>query len=79
MAATAIINDAKMVEVRRSPGDGRMAVITGVAALHMRGVLASRDCAVVATVAGSNHLRVINRKYGRKNIRVMAVLTNIAG
>ena len=79
MAAAAIVNDAKVVKVRGSPGDGRMAVVTSVAALHMRGVLTRRDSPVMTTVTGTNHLRVVNSKDRRKNIRVMAVLADIAG
>jgi len=56
-----------------------MAVIAGITAGNMRWMFACRDDTVVAAVASPDDLRVVNSKDWRKDVGVVAVLTNIAG
>lgn len=48
MAIHTVTGDVHVVEVRRSPSDRRMTIVTGVAARYVRRVLAGRRHAVVA-------------------------------
>jgi len=50
-----------VVKSCRDPGDCRVTVVAGVAAVNMCRCLASGNDAVVAGVAGSENLRVIDR------------------
>lgn len=52
-----------MVKIRRTPADGSVAVVAGVAARYMRGMLSGSDNAVMTAVTGSDDLRVINGEY----------------
>ena len=79
VAAYAIARDVQMVEGRRSPCNCRVAIVAGFAANKVCRVLASRCYAIVTGVAGAGDLRMVNGKYGRKYIGVVAILTNIAG
>jgi len=56
-----------------------MAVIAGIAARNVRRMLAGRDNAVVAAVASPDNLSVVNSEDWRKDVGVVAILTNIAG
>ena len=78
VAAGAVPRDVYMIEVGGNPGDRRVAVVTGVAALDMRRVLARCDRAVVARAAGADDLRVIDNVGRRPDHIVMAVLAEIA-
>ena len=56
-----------------------MAVIASIAARNMRRVLAGRDNAVVAAVAGPDNLSVVNSEGWHEDVGIVAILTNIAG
>jgi hypothetical protein len=77
MAVDAIACDGCMVEECRQPTGRRMAVVAGIAAGDMRRSLADRSDAVMAGIAGSDDLGVVDGHHGRKNIRGVAVFANI--
>ena len=79
VAAYAIARDVQVVEGRRPPCNCRVAIVAGFATDEVCRVLASRYYAIVTGVAGADDLRMVNGKYGRKYVGVMAVLANIAG
>ena len=79
VAANAVIHNIGMVEIRRHPGHRRMTVIAIVAAGHMGRVFADSRDAIVAGVAGSAHLCVIDRVGGYPDVRCMAIFANIRG
>ena len=54
-----------------------MAVLSGITTCNMRRVLAGGGDAVMAGIAGSNDLRVINGHHRREHIRGVAVFTEI--
>ena len=56
-----------------------MTVVTGIATRYMCGVFAGRDGAVMAAVTGTDHLSMVNSKYGGEDVGVMAVLADITG
>ncbi len=56
-----------------------MAVIAGIAARNMRRMLACRNYAIVTAITGSDNLSVVNSEDWRKDVGVVAILTNIAG
>jgi len=68
VAARAIVNDIGVVEIRRYPRNGRMAVIAIVAATDVGGMFAGRRGAIVAGVASACYLRVIYRVRRRPEI-----------
>ena len=61
VATEAVVGYSGVVENRRNPGVGRMTCIAVASAWHVRRVLAGRRCAVVAGVASSQHLRMVDR------------------
>ncbi len=75
----AVTRDIDMIEIRRNPANGRMAVIAGVATSDMCRILAFGDRAVVAGVTRTDNLGVIYLVCGSKNGSVMAVITRISG
>lgn len=79
VTAHAVADDADMVEVGRPPGIGRVAVITGIAAVDMGRVLARGRDAVVARTACSKDLSVIDHENRREDVGVMAVLAYVRG
>ncbi len=56
-----------------------MAVVAIVATVNVRRVFASRNNAVVAIAARTDHLRVIYGVDGREYVGRMAVLANVSG
>lgn len=78
MATGAIPANVHVIKVRRSPGITRMAVVTGVAAGKVGGMLAGGDDAIVTGIAGTDDLRVINGEHRRKDVGVVAVFTDIS-
>lgn len=56
-----------------------MAVVTGVTAREMGRVLASRGDAVVTRDTGAHDVRVIDGEHRRKDVRVVAVFTDVIG
>ena len=79
VAANAVIHNIGMVEIRRYPGHRRVTVIASVAAGNMGRVFADSRDAIVAGVAGSADLCVIDRVGGYPDVRCMAIFTNIRG
>ena len=78
VAADAVARDIHVIEIRRDPGDGCMAVVAVVAARDVRRVLARGGIAVVTGEAGPEDLRVVDRVSWRKCHVVVAVLAYIA-
>jgi hypothetical protein len=79
VATEAIAGDARVVKIRRSPRNRRVAVVAGVATRNVCRVLTGRYDAVVAAVAGSNDLGVIHREDRCEDVRRVAVLADVAG
>ena len=77
MAAEAVVDDVGMVEIRRNPRRGRMAVVAVVAAREVRQIFAGRDSAVMAGEAGAEYLDVINRVGRCPDYAVVAVLADV--
>lgn len=55
-----------------------MAVITAIAAVNVRRILANRYNAIVTRTATADNLRVVYREYRRKHIRRVAIFAHIA-
>ena len=55
-----------MIECRRHPACGRVAIVTGVTARDMQRVLTDGHDPIVAGSASTHYLRVIDRQYWRK-------------
>lgn len=77
MATGTVVDDTDVIEVSRPPGNGCVTVIAGIATGDMRWVLARRYDAIVAGIAGSDDLGVVDCENGCENIGVMTVLANI--
>jgi len=74
-----VARNVDVIEVRRHPARGRMAIIAAIAARQKRHGLAGCIHAVVAGTAAAKYLCMING-IGRNELhRVMAVLTHISG
>ena len=78
MTADAVARDIGVIEVRRNPGRGCVAVIAVVAACDVQQVFATCCRAVVAGHAGTNYMRMIDRVGRRPERVVVAVLANVA-
>ena len=78
VAACAVARNVRMVERRRYPAIGRVAVVTGVATREMPGMLAGGYGAVVAGRAGTEHLRVVYTIGRRPLHRGMTVFAHVA-
>ena len=79
VAADAISRDVHVVEVRRYPGDCRVAVIAVLAARNVRRVLAGGDRAVMAGAAGAEYLCVVDGVGRRPDDVVVAVRADVGG
>jgi hypothetical protein len=79
VAACAIARNIQVVKCRRSPGDRCVAVVAGIAAGEVRRVLAGCNYAIVTGATGADDLGMVDAKYGRKYVGVMAVFANVAG
>jgi len=77
MAANAVAGNVGVIESRRSPGDGGMAIVTVISAGNMGPVLAGCRYAIVTGATGTQHLRVVNGEYRRKCIGGMTVVTDV--
>jgi hypothetical protein len=73
-----VSSDIHMIEIGRSPGIGRMTIVTGIAAREVGRVLAGCRHSVVTRITGANDLYVIDRVHRRKDVGIVAVFTNIA-
>ena len=74
----AVSDDVHVIKIRRPPGNSRMTVVTGITAGEVGRVFAGCNDAVVTGITGANDLRVIDGKHRREDIRVVAILANIA-
>lgn len=77
VAADTIACNVHVIEIRRQPGDGAVAVVTIVATRNMGLVLAGRRHAIVATATVPKYLRVVDREYRRENAGRMAVFAHV--
>ena len=77
MATDAIAGDVDMIEVRRCPGDSRMAVVAGIAADHVRRVFTDGCDAVVAGTARADDLRMVDGEDRCEHIGCVAVLADV--
>ena len=78
MTIDAVARDIGVIEIRRNPRRGRMAIIAVVAARNVRQVFAGCRCAVMAGHAGPDNMRVIHCVGWRPELVVVAVLANVA-
>ena len=78
MATDAIAGYVDVIEVRRCPGDSRMAVVAGIAADHVRRVFADGCDAVVAGTAITDDLCVIDGEDRCEHIGCVAVLADVS-
>ena len=79
VAAEAVSGDVHVIEIRRYPRDGGMAVIAIVAARDVRGVLARCDRAVVTGTACANYLCMVHPVGRGERHVVVAILADNAG
>ncbi len=63
VTADAVTRDIDVVKVRRCPGNSGVAVVTGISAADMRRRFAGCDIAIVAGLAGSYNLSMINHSH----------------
>ena len=78
MATDAIAGDVDVIEVRRCPGDSRMAVVASIAADHVRRVFADGCDAIMAGTAITDDLCVIDGEDRCEHIGCVAVLADVA-
>ncbi len=79
VAADAVARDVDVIEVRRQPGDRRMAVVAVVTASDVCRVFASCRDAIMTGTAASQNLCMVDREYGRPDVRGVAVFADVAG
>jgi len=77
MAAKAVTHDVDVIKIRGQPADGRVTVITIVAAIDMVRVFPGRLNAVMTGTAVADYLRVIDSKYRYPDVRRMTVFANV--
>ncbi len=77
VAAPTVAGDIDVIEISRYPACGGMTIVTIIAAIHVRRVLAGGRNAVVTGAARTDDLRMIDDKCGSKYVSGMAVLTDI--
>ena len=78
VATLAVVGDAYVIKVCRSPSCCCVAVIACITARYMCRVFTSCCQAVVARIAGANYLGVINGENGYPDIRGVAILADVA-
>ena len=77
VTATAVVEDIRMIEVRRQPGGACVAVVAACAARDMCWIFTGCRNAVVAGATFAQYLSVINRDCRCPNIRAVAVLADV--
>ena len=77
VTATAVVEDIRMIEVRRQPGGACVAVVAACAARYMCWIFTGCRNAIVAGAAFAQYLSVINRDWRCPNIRAVAVLADV--
>ena len=78
MAAHAVAGDIDVVECCRPPRDGGMTIIAGIVAGNVSWMFADSDVAIMTGAAVANNLGMVDGKCRCEDIRVMAVLADIA-
>ncbi len=79
MAATAVAGNVRVVEIRRQPADGRVAVVAVIAARNVCRVFAGGCHAIMTGPAGPDYLCVIHREHWCPHVGRMAIFTDITG
>ena len=79
MAADTVVNDVRVVEICRQPGDGSVAVIAVIAAGDMRWVFADGYHTVMTRAAGPNYLGVVDCKGRNPGVWCMAIFADDTG
>ncbi len=77
MAAHAVAGYVDVIEIRRQPGNGAVAVVAIIATGNVRRVLAGRSDPIMAGAATAENLGVIDNHDGHKDVRAVAVLTDV--
>ena len=77
VATDTISRDVYVIEIRGQPGHRRMAIVAGVVAIDVGGMLACCSKAVMARTAGSQNLSMVDSINRCPDIAVMAVFTDI--
>ena len=79
VATGAIAGDADMIEVRRQPASGRVAIVAGIAARNVSRVFACCCVAVMTGSARAEYLCMVDRRRRHKRECAVAVFTDVAG
>ena len=79
VATNAIAGHVNVVKRCRSPGNGGVAIVTGIVTGNVSWMLAGRYSAVMTRATSPDHLCVVHGESRRENVGVVAVLTDIAG
>ena len=76
---TTLRSDVRVIEVRRNPTGGTMAIIALRRGRQMVEILTHGRNAIVTAVTGAQYLEVIDRDGRIPQVGAMAVLTDIGG
>jgi len=76
---TALGSNILMIEIRRYPASGTVAVIALCGGWQMIQILAHGSNTVMTTATGAQHLEVINRYYGIPQVGAVTVFTDVSG
>ena len=79
VAGAAGASKVYVIEIRRQPGNRRVAVVACVAAGYVRRMLAQGGHSIMTSTAGPEYLCVIDRQYGRPRAGRVTVFTEVAG
>ena len=79
VAADAVVNNVRVVEICRQPGNSSVAVVAIIAAGDMRWVFANSYDTVMTRAASANNLSVIDSKGRNPGVRRMAIFADNAG
>ena len=79
MTAETAVDDARMIEIRGHPRDGRVTVVAIVPARNMRQVLAGRGATIMTGSTGTDHLGVIDQIGRRPDVGVVAGAARCGG
>ncbi len=77
VAANAVAGDIDMVKIGWQPGDGRVTIVTIVAAGYVRRVFTGRCIAVMTGSTATEHLCVIDHCCWIPNVGVVTVFANV--
>ena len=79
VAAYTVAGDAHVVEVRRQPGDGAVAIVAGITARDVSRVFPRRGDAIMTGSAASQYLGVIDGQDRRPQVRRMTIFADVCG